>query len=337
MRKESEDCFNRAVLLAPKEPDVYLSRANIQSSYGMMDLLARIYRDRQPLKRSDVLELYCSEASVRDLNEAARLCPDDERVVATAAWLEISRALLQSKQQDPKSDFSSLDNFPEKARNSIRAAMNHLEALSATPDKKRSAGALMNLGILEMMTGNSSGAKVDFRRAVALEPTREKAWEVLLTVLVQSSAPPEELVNTCEGLLKSKNSAKNRLLLAKALIKQNKLNEAKVQIQAAAMLEPENILPYLFAGAVSLKQSDVQANIPLATTQLTRAKDLLRKNARWRGEKKAVGVSILRQPRFLAWRWRSRSDRARKMCANLVLGGISFTHDTAKDILSAIE
>ena len=76
-----------------------------------------------------------------------------------------------------------------------------------------------------------------------VETTREQAWEVLLTVLVKSGAPPEELVKTCEGLLKSKNSARNRLLLAKAFIKQNKLNEAKVQIQAAARLEPENILP----------------------------------------------------------------------------------------------
>ena len=100
------------------------------------------------------MEFYCSEGTVRDLNEAARLCPDDERIVATAAWFEITRALFEGRQQDSNFDFSSLDKFPEKARDSIRAAMNHLEALSATPDKKRSAGALMNLGILEMMTGD---------------------------------------------------------------------------------------------------------------------------------------------------------------------------------------
>jgi hypothetical protein len=96
-------------------------------------------------------------------------------------------------------------------------------------------------------------------------------------VLVQADAPPDELAKVCEGLLKCKNSARNRLFMAKALISQNKLREATTEIQKAIEIEPGNILPYLFAGAVSLKLSDDEAYLTNASDQLTRAKELYEK------------------------------------------------------------
>lgn len=82
-------------------------------------------------------------------------------------------------------------------------------------------------------------AKVDLRRAVTLEPARDKAWELLFI----SAVSTDELVSICESLVKCKNSARNHLLLAKALIKQNRLGDAALQTKRAAELDHDNPLP----------------------------------------------------------------------------------------------
>ena len=275
MRKESEEDFNRAVSLAPKEADVYLDRANIQGTYGILDFLSRFYRDKQPPKRSETLELYCSAATVRDLKEAARLCPDDDRVTATAAWFEVWHALLERGQRDPNYDFSSWKSLPENARDSLRKAMEHLEALSRTANKTRSAGAFQSLGIFKLMTQDWAGAIEDLRRALALEPTRVIAWENLLGAQTKSGASTDEMAKTSESLVKAKNSCRNHLLLAKARINQSKFDEAKAEIKKAADLEPNNILPYLFAEALLLKLTDDENNLSYATTEMTWASEVL--------------------------------------------------------------
>jgi tetratricopeptide (TPR) repeat protein len=289
MRKESEACYDKAVALAPKEPDAYLDRANIEGSYAMFDFLGRFYRDRQSPKQSEVLQLRCSAATVRGLKEAARLCPDDEHVAMAAAWLEAFHAVLEVGQRDTSYDLSSWKSLPENARNSLRQAMGHLEVLSRTANKSRSAGAFQSLGILKMMTQDWTGAIGDFHRALALEPVREKAWEGLLGAQVGSGASPEELVTTCKGLVKNKDCCRSRLFLAKALIRQNKFDEAKVEIKKSADLEPNNILSYLFAGALLLKLTDDENNLSYAVSQMTSAKEVLdkmpddsEKSARWR-------------------------------------------------------
>jgi hypothetical protein len=101
--------------------------------------------------------------------------------------------------------------------------------LSQDPDKARASAAWERLGFLKFMLHDTPGAKSAFRRAVTFEPAREKAWEMLLAVTVSSGAPPEEMEGICRSLLKTKNSARNHLLLAKVLIKRDQADEAAVQ------------------------------------------------------------------------------------------------------------
>ena len=183
----------------------------------MLDFLERFYRDKQPPKREEVVELAVPAGLVRDLKQAAQLCPDDVIVLTTAAWTETTRVLMEENQKNPNADFSSMKTIPDKARDTLRTAMDQLERLSRSPDKARSACALESLGILKMLTQNPTEATGDLRRALALEPAREKAWEGLLGVQVNSDASPEEVVKTCRGLVKNKDCCRSRLFLAKSV------------------------------------------------------------------------------------------------------------------------
>ena len=121
------------------------------------------------------------------------------------------------------------------------------------------------------------GAETALRRAVALEPAREKAWDTLLVAMVQSGATPAEMQTVCESLLKNKNSARNRLLLAKVLLNQSKWDQAAEHIKEAAKLEPDNIVVCLFEGALAMKSGADEDHLATATQVMLHANDLLDK------------------------------------------------------------
>jgi tetratricopeptide (TPR) repeat protein len=285
MRKESEKCFDRAISLSPKDADAFLARARVQMEYNITDSLLHYYRDRQPLKPDDMQRIYYGAAVVRYLKQAAALCPDDARIISLAAEYVILSEFSALKGQ-PEDGWKAL---PEKAQDYIRESISRLETLSENRDPSRAAGACEGLGAVKIMMDDNTGAKAAFRRAFVLEPTRQKAGEMWLGAAVKSGAAPEELASICQLLLKNRNSARNHLLMAKALIKQNKLDEAADHVRRAAKMEPDNLLVHLFGGAVALKSGIDEQQISIATQEMTRANDLLAKTpndaereTRWR-------------------------------------------------------
>jgi tetratricopeptide (TPR) repeat protein len=285
MRKESEKCFDRAILLAPKEVDVFLARAEVQIEYNLIDYLSRYYRERQPQEPDDMARIYYGPVVVQNLQRAADLCPDDARIISLAAGYMMAGELASLKARR-ENDWKSL---PEKSQDYVHKIANHLDVLSQDEDRSRAACALERLGFLRIMMQQANGAETALRRAVALEPVRQKAWETLLVAMVQSGATPEEMETVCESLLKNKNSARNHLLLAKVLMKQNKWDQAADHIKAAAKLEPNDMLVSLFEGVVAMKSGVDEEHLSIATRKMLRANDLLGKMAadseratRWR-------------------------------------------------------
>lgn len=274
MRREAAQCFDRAVALAPKEPDVYLGRGSIQLAFGVSEFLERYYRDRQSPDPAEIFQIYHPIASVRDFDEAARLCPADYRVVGLAAWYQGAIKMSELAKQHPN-ESPTINMLSEEAQASLHEAISRLEILSQSGNKENASGALEHLGFIKIMLMHDlSGAETDLRRAVALEPSREKAWELLLGTAVESGAPPEESVSICQSLVKCENSAGNHLLLAKALTKENKLTEAAAEIKHAADLDPNNVPTVLFEAALSMKDGDAD-DLPFAGRFLLRAKDLI--------------------------------------------------------------
>lgn len=275
MRKESEQCFERAISLAPKEPDVYLARADIAQSFAIEDWLVHFYSDRRPPDANQQIELSCPAAHIQYLDQAARLCPDDYRVVGLALVQDCTLAGVRVVQQDPADANPPLGHLSEKTQAFVREMTAHLESLSQSADKVNAASAFQYLGMIKMFLKDNPGAKAEFRHSVTLEPANEGAWDLLLAVM-EDAASPDELVDVCKARLKNMNSAQSHLLLAKALIKQNKFGDADNQLQQASELEPDSALPYLIAAASEIKSAD-ERNLSAAADQMNRAKDRLGK------------------------------------------------------------
>ena len=280
---EGSRCFDRAMALAPRDPEVFFQRAGYMSVSNWQNCFFRHFCNNEIIEPKAWLLAFFSKETVANLKKAAELSPKDYRLISLAAYFDWMNGTMQAN----ITNFSS-DSLPDTVRESIHGAMTRLENLSQDADKKEAAGALENLGVLNMVLGNSQAAAADFRRAVSLDPTREQSWDMLLGVS-KDSASPDELVALCESRLKFKNSAWNHLLLAKLYAKQQKWDAATQQAKIAGQLDTNNIVPSLLLAAVALKQSGDTNQLSAATIDLARAKELLDKmpannerRTRWR-------------------------------------------------------
>jgi hypothetical protein len=123
--------------------------------------------------------------------------------------------------------------------------------------------------------GNQDAATGNFRRAVALDPSRNGAWDMLLVNLL-GSAPGDELASICEARLKYQNNARNHLLLAKMFAqKAHKFKEAADQARIAATLDTNNAVSPLILAAIALKDTVDTNALVTAYAELTRASNLI--------------------------------------------------------------
>jgi len=262
---EAAGCFDRAVSLAPGEPDVFLRRA---LHCYLAEVAARLIKHFQGKETLDANQLTTPWAkSVPDLREAIRLAPESPKLIGLTVWYEWMSA---GNQADPNS--KAFETLPEATRQSIHDAMNRLAALGERPNPKLAAQALETAAILKLAAEDAAGAATDLRRAVSLDPTRDNAWELLVGALALSSASPEQLVSACESRLKSRDSARNHLLLAKVLVKQQRWQKAAEQTRAALELEKNSVLAHMMAAALIIRQ---KGKLAVAMEHLYSVKDAL--------------------------------------------------------------
>jgi tetratricopeptide (TPR) repeat protein len=319
---EAAPSFDRAVSLAPKEPDVFLRRA---MHFWLADLTDRLIKHLEGRKTFDANLLAAAWGkSVPDLWEAVKLSPETPRLIGLAAWFE----WVGAGPADPKD--RSFDTLPEATRKSIHDAMNRLERLGDHPNQKLAAQALEAAAILKLAAGDAAGSVKDLRRVVSLDPSRDNAWELLVGALAHSSAPSEQLVTACESRLKLRKSARNHLLLAKALVKQHRWERAAEEARVALKLETNNIPAHLMAAALVIRQNGELAEAMKHLYAVNDALDALPDNEeRWDRLREyllngAIVSALNDQP------------KEAKEWVNLVLKR-DPDDDEAKEILSAIK
>ena len=278
---EASHCFDRAVALAPKEPEVFFQRAGYLSNSNSQSCFFRHFHNNDKLDSRTLLLAFYSQTATADLLRAAELNPKDYQYASLAAYFQFQyiNSMAHANNAKPPAEILS-----GKDR---QFAMTRLENLSQDADKKTAAAASENLGILNMAFGNKQQAAANFRRAVSLDPSREQSWDMLLGTL-KNSASPDELVALCESRLKYKNSAKNHLLLAKLYAKQKEWTLATQQAETADQLETNNIISSLLIAAVALKENQTNS-LSVAKVSLTRVCSILQampmgdeRTTRWR-------------------------------------------------------
>jgi tetratricopeptide (TPR) repeat protein len=249
---EAGDCFDRATTMASDEPEVWFRR-------GMHRCLRQMVLNQIRLATggdegmADVFEGCFSPETLADLQHASRLSPADYELIGATALFEVYTITGRKGQTGPAS--FSWDALPEKSQESLRAAMTRLENLAQSGDPGPAAGALETLGILEgPVLHEPNRCIASLRQALAIQPSREHAWEVLVATLAQG-ARYDELLAVCEDHVKQTNSARTHLLLAKAHEKLQQWDDSEDEARIAAGEDPGDFSADLALAALLLKRS----------------------------------------------------------------------------------
>ena len=131
------------------------------------------------------------------------------------------------------------------------------------------------LGILQgPILHESRNCVGSLRRAVALDPTREQAWEVLCAMLAQMERY-DDLLGVCEDRVRQKDSARGHLLLAKAYEKLHQWDDSESEIMEALRMAPNNFSANLAEAALVLRRGQDDDALSEANSWLARSERLL--------------------------------------------------------------
>jgi tetratricopeptide (TPR) repeat protein len=246
--RTAEECYDRAIKVTPTRADLYMCRAVLRG--------CRAARNAQ----STATETHMSDTDagpmISDLWTVARLEPDDPRAVVTAAWLTLSfgrKGSINSRELVPSLK-DRLKALPEQHRTQIEKGVQRLKELGHSEDRRKASTALTLLGFFQQMAlEDGKAAEISLRRAVALDPTRETAWDGLMGCLLESSRS-EELLTVARERLKQRKSPRNHLLLAKAYQKVGRTGEAEGELRSALRLDPKDVNANLGVAVLALKR-----------------------------------------------------------------------------------
>ena len=309
---EAGDCFDRAVAAAPRESEVYLRRGlhrclsatllnQIESTAGSSD--------------ADPLNGCFSLENLADLQHASRLAPGDYRLTGATALFEIYAVSASKGHVDW--EHISWNSLPVKSQASIREALVRLEDLAQSPDTQVAAGALEVLGILEgPILHESDSCITSLQRAVALQPSRQQSWEVLVATLAQTGRF-DDLLSVCENQIKYDDSTRSHLMLAKAHEKLQQWDDCEDEAREAVGNDPNDVLADLSFGALLLKRSrDNAAVLAEADDWLTRSENALKQiPPQQRNRQEVIDLTLTRSIYFALT---DEMDTARKWVQTVI-------------------
>jgi tetratricopeptide (TPR) repeat protein len=272
IHREAGQCLQRAVKLGGKDPEMWIEHAGGEITGGFQNLVYRHWHDQQSLDGFALMKSFYSGSAASDLRKASELRPRDYRLICVAAYMEYAAAAGNSGGMAPTKT-PPKDLLSDAARKSVHEDMTRLDDLSNDADKKIAAGAAESLALLAFVNGDTAGAIAGFRRAVALDPSREQSWDALLGL-----SPEPDRLDLCESRLKVSNTAFNHLLLSSCWRKQQEWEKCRAEAEAALKLEPDNLAAKLTIVALLIRQSTDNDSLLALPDQLTSISDILEKS-----------------------------------------------------------
>jgi tetratricopeptide (TPR) repeat protein len=277
LHDEERTCFNRAVRAAPMEPRPYFRRASSRPGSAMLQALITALREGETRPKvlgdrmgRQAVEALSSPPFVQDLLQITRLRPQDTRLIAVTSLLAVTFYLTGSGQQSALAAGGAGKVLPESLRDMTRRSMELLQKAMGGPDTRAAAEAAEQLGTLQyMLSGDPQRGEASFERATRLDPSREQSWDMRVVARMRPGEEAE-LVRLCEERLKLRDTSRNRLLLAKAYVKQDRLEEAAKQARAMVRLAPSAFTANLTMAAILMKG-------PLNAATLTEAGQFLQR------------------------------------------------------------
>lgn len=273
-RREAEaiECFNRAAGLTPNDASILEYRAACRANLSVL----RVIKENATKPEPDLMAVpfaFMAVDSVPDLRRATELAPDDARLLGTVALFEVFSTVFQRKgntlPQLP--DLARIwDSLPDDTAKSVRTKLDRLTELAQSPSPIKAAEAAESLGLLKMMiAGDPRSAEVNLRRAVALNPKRDHAWDALALTLAMQSRP-DDLLAVCEARLKVRATARNHFFVSKAYEKLNRWDRVLEHARTAVKFDPASFLARSSL-AVALLHRGSEADVREAAENLNRA------------------------------------------------------------------
>lgn len=326
---EADGCFEKAASLAPDEGQVFFRRGLHRSLETTLLNQIRIIEGEpanEVLKSSQF-----SEAALADLQRASRLEPENHALIGSVVLFEIYAANPPEGRMN-WADFS-WSTLPEKTQDSLRDAVARLQSLGQNPDPQEAAGALEVLGILQgPVLHESRNCAATLRRAVALDPSREQAWEALASALAQMGRY-DDLLSICQDRVRQKESARAHLLLAKALEKLRQWEASENEIMEALRMAPNNFSANLAEAALVLRRGQDDGAFGEANSWLARSERLLGETpATQRNTQLVVDLTLTRSIYFALT---DQLDEARQWAKAVI--NLDKNNNRAREILSAMD
>ena len=278
-QKAADDAIgslDRAVELAPTESRAYVGRASGRSTRSLLQAVVRMASGDD----SDPTKLWIgalSKDALSDLQQAAKLDPTSSTAISTAVWFEVFSIGMERgfSRMDEIMSGSLWSSMPDETRRNLGRAMDRLADIGQAPEPRQAAGDLEKLGMIQyLIVRDLRGGESTLRRAVSLDPGRDQAWETL-TVLLVSSERSADLVAVCQDRLKAEESARNRVLLAKAYEHLNQVDRVLAEASTAQKRYPEDPLVNLTLAAAVLKASDDSGDLRPVARYLNKCQQAL--------------------------------------------------------------
>jgi tetratricopeptide (TPR) repeat protein len=271
--EEAESCFDFAVTNAPAEGDARLRRGfhRTLSSYLLKDI--REASGEQKSENEVLGDCFQPEA-LTDIEEASQLNPTDYRLIGNVVMYEIflTGATTDHKAVGPKFDWNSL---PDGAQRLIRGSVTRLQDLGEGGDPKAAAGALEVLSALQGDVLHETDGRIrNLHRVLALDPSREEAWEMLAATLARAGRY-QELLSVCEDHLRETDSSRAHMLLAKAYERLKDWDDAEEEVVVALDEAPNDLTANLSIAALLLRRSREPDDLQEVNGWLSRCDQLM--------------------------------------------------------------
>lgn len=183
-----------------------------------------------------------------DLRKAAKLAPDDFRILAVDLWVHAACESIELGGGDAP---LSRESRGEAIRG--LETLRLLAARAATPEK---AAAIWEArGILQIsLLQDPEGAAESAAKALELQPSRPKAWMIRAGALREVGGG-ERLVQFLEQTLQRTNSVQVRLILARMRDREGRSDAAAREVAAALAVAPENLQVRAWDASLRLRKA----------------------------------------------------------------------------------
>ena len=266
----ARDSFEKATRFGPDNPKAYARRGTFRAFEAAVRAAIQSVQNDAPLSRPLRMALITPEA-IGDFQRAAELDSANVSRVSLAAFLPLFASIYGEHLDETALWQDFVPRLAPGHAAPVRSAITQLEALGEADNPETAAAAAEMLGCVKLLVfRDSPGAMKSFRAALALDPERERAWD-LLTLELNRRAQFAELLEHCSQRVILSPSVRNYIFLAKACERTGDYTKAEWIVLTALASSPNDFHANLALANLLLKRPNHASFLGRVQDSITKA------------------------------------------------------------------